>query len=169
MKPLILMIYISVLGSVSAQDISDWEGHYSGTLQAKSTNGNEMSYHMEFIVSPIDDSTHNWIIIYGEDSLRQERNYLIRRTGRENHFLVDEQNSIVLNMDLIGNVFYSVFEVNGSLLHVQYELQKKAIVFTLTASSGKNETGNSVHEGEEIPLVYSYQTTTFQRAVLKRE
>ena len=169
MKTRFTLISLFFCSFLYGQDISHWEGHYSGSLTSQSSGGLSSTFHMELDISNIDDSTYNWVIIYGKDSLRQERKYLLKRTGRDNHFIIDEKNSILLDLTLIGNSFYSVFEIDGSIIHVEYQWQKKAIIFILSSAESKRETGNSVVDGDEIPLVYSYKTTTAQYAFLKRE
>jgi len=141
-----------------------WEGHYIGELKSENSGGNSANYHMELIVNSLTDSTYNWIIIYGEDSLRQERKYFLIDKGN-NQFDIDEDNSILLSCNLIKNQFISVFEVQGNLIHVVYTFKKRKVCFDLTMSSNRSETGNG---DEETPLVYSYETSTVQKAILKR-
>lgn len=167
MKKIILAIVCLISFASYSQDLSHWEGHYSGSLTSETIHANA-SFRMELIIEAIDDSSFNWIIIYGEDSTRQERKYILNRTTYESHFELDEQNSIVLDFDLIHNSFYSVFEVDGNLIHVEYQWHKDEIIFILTSSNGKVESGNTTHDGEEIPLVTSYTTGTVQYAVLKK-
>ncbi len=166
----LILILIALVTSIhsQAQDLSKWEGHYLGELSSESASGRSMSYHMELKVGKLNDSTYNWTIIYGEDSLQQERKYLVKSTKQENHFIMDEQNSILLNFTLINDCFYSVFEVNGSLLHVQYQLIGDEIRFILSSSNNKTVTGGTLNEGEEIPIVTTYLTWTSQSAVLKK-
>lgn len=125
---------------------------------------------MEINFMQLNDSTYNWTIIYGEDSLRQERKCLFRQV-KENEFVIDEKNGIVLSANLIGATFISVFEVQSNLIHATYTFKKNKIYFELTSSSTKSETGNVkplAADEETIPLVYSHETTTQQKAVLKR-
>ena len=163
---LILLFGLSIISF--SQDISDWSGHYVGDLTSLSASGRTMSYHMELKIDQINDSTYNWVIIYGEDSLRQERKYLVKATEKENHFILDEQNSILLNFTLIENSFFSVFEVDGHLLHVEYRLNEDEIKFILTSSNSKEVTGGTMHEGEQMPIVTTYLTWTTQLAILKK-
>ena len=112
MKIIAAIILLVIAPLATGQDLSHWEGHYSGELRSENVSGMVNTFHMELVIEYENDSTYKWVIIYGEegDSLRQERNYVIRRTSTENHFILDEQNSILLDFDLIGNSFYSIFE-----------------------------------------------------------
>ena len=165
------LLFLLAFIKVQAQDITAWQGHYKGELKSESINGNTNFYPMELKIEAVDDNTYKWIIIYGKegDSARSERNYLLKRTDKENHFIIDEQNTILLDLNLINNSFYSIFEVQDNLMMVEYRLSENQIDFILTSGQGRAETGNSTHEGEEIPLVYSYKTTTRQHAVLKKK
>lgn len=164
------LILLLLLPLVNYAQISEkWEGHYAGDLTIK-TQSKTSNYHMEIIFQQLNDSTYNWTIVYGEDSLRQERKYLLRRMAT-NQYVVDEQNGIVLSMNLIENSFISVFEVQGNLIHASYTFKKNKIYFELTSSSSKTETGNlgsSKDNEEDIPLVHSYKTVAYQSAMLKR-
>lgn len=169
---LTLVVFFSLMFSFSyGQFPQEWEGHYSGTLKSKSVTGASQEYHMELIVSSINDSTWTWTIIYGEDSLRQERRYFLKHEG-DNKFDIDEDNSIVLSNNRFNNQFVNVFEVQGNLIHVIYTFEKNKVIFDLTSSSGKYETGNTENEeelnNEGIPIVYGYETGAVQHAELKR-
>jgi hypothetical protein len=164
---LLLLLFLPLVnyGQIS----NKWEGHYKGKL-AIQTQNKTSKYHMEIIFMPLNDSTYNWTIVYGKDTSRQERKYLLKKTG-ENQFVVDEQNGIVLSMNLMGNSFISVFEVQGNLIHARYTFKKNSVYFELTSSSARSETGNlkpSSDSEETIPLVYSYQTVAYQSAILKK-
>ncbi len=164
----ILLIFLPLCnyGQISKK----WEGHYVGKLEIQS-NGPTSHYNMELIFKQLNDTTYNWTIVYGEDSLRQERKYLLRKID-PHHYVVDEQNGIVLSSNLIHNTFISVFEVQGNLIHATYTFKKNRVYFELTSSSARAETGNinpSSDNEETIPLVYSYATVTCQNAVLKKK
>lgn len=103
-----LVAFLSLIFSISfGQFPQKWEGHYFGTLKSKSISGASQEYQMELIISSINDSTWTWTIIYGEDSLRQERRYFLKHKGGSNYD-IDEGNSIVLSNNLFDNQFISI-------------------------------------------------------------
>jgi hypothetical protein len=160
------LLFIVLLGNSQVPD--SWLGHYKGTLISTNFQGNKTQYAMELIVQPISDSSWTWTIVYGEDSLRQERQYQLI-LNEKGQFAIDEQNSILLSAHLIGNQFISVFEVQGNLIHTTYRFEKSQVQFKLTSSSGPYETGNTVQENNDtIPPVTSYRTVVFQQAELKK-
>lgn len=147
----------------------EWQGNYYGTLNVSTVQGDTMSYAMGLEIHNLSDTTVSWVIIYGEDSLKDVRNYVLKSTGN-NQYGIDEMNGIVLSCSLIGNQLISVFEVQGNLIHVIYRCEENAIHFNLISSTNRTDTGN-VDDSTNlnaIPLVYTYQTTTSQKAVLKR-
>ena len=162
----LLLLLIGVQTSF-AQLPDDWFGNYSGELETVDIKGIQMSYHMELQISRSSDTSYNFVIIYGEDSTRQERKYMLYDNG-PNRFALDEQNGIILEMSMGFDRLYSVFEVQGALLHIAYIKQKKGIRFELTSSKVSFNTGNSEEGGEKTPLVVSYKTTNFQQANLKK-
>lgn len=147
----------------------EWQGNYYGTLHVNTVQGDTLSYAMGLEIHNLSDTTVSWVIIYGADSLRDERNYVLKSAGN-NQYGIDEMNGIVLSCSLIGNQLISVFEVQGNLIHAIYTCQKGEIHFNLISSANRTDTGN-VNDSTNlnaIPLVYTYQTTTSQMAVLKR-
>lgn len=168
MKNTLIILFACSLSTLAFGQIpNQWYGHYAGDLEVTNFKGERVNYHMEFELSPVDDSTYNWIIIYGEDSLRQERCYLLRNCG-ENKYVIDEQNGIVLSCNKFENSFISLFEVQGNLIQAIYTFNKGKLDFRLTSSTNKKETGNVTYEEAEIPLVYGYETVTDQKATLKK-
>lgn len=146
-----------------------WLGHYVGELSIYSISGTHQVYHMELLFNQLTTDTYEWTIVYGEDSLRQERKYILISKG-DNIFEIDEQNGIVLSCNLIGNKFISTFEVANNLIHVTYTFTKNQLIFDLSSSTSKFETGAiNTTDSSEVPVVISYQTTTLQNALLKRQ
>jgi len=174
MKNSFLTFLFLIAITSQAQIPENWIGHYSGDL--KSTNLvqgqlSEITYHMELIVAPETDSSWHWTIVYGEDSLRQERKYFLRQVSK-NAFVIDENNGIVLSTNLFKNQFVSTFEVQGNLIHCVYRFEKKKVIFELTSSANRSATGNTNEDAQMtqdgIPIVYTYKTIASQKAILKK-
>ncbi len=162
------LLFILILTSQSHAQLSEkWEGKFIGTLFSTNLENTVTDYEMELHIKLNTDYTYNWTIVYGKDSTRQERNYVLKPDGN-NHFLLDEQNGIELHMSHSDNSITSVFDVQGNLLHVKYTLSKKGIMYELTSSNAKAETGGGKIEGQKVQTVYTYKTIAFQSAFLKR-
>lgn len=162
-------ILLSFLISCSAycQLPGNWLGHYQGQLTAIGLNGKSVEYAMALEIALKNDSTYSFTIIYGEDSLKQERAYLLKSNG-PNRFTLDEQNGIILGMAFFKDRLISVFEVQGSWLHVAYIRTKKGIRFELSSSKFMDKTGGEGPENKELPIVQSYLPLAFQIAELKK-
>lgn len=168
MRLIKICVLLTVCQTAFGQLPDDWMGHYSGELKTINLNGERGKYHMELDISEISDSSYNFTIIYGQDSMRQERKYALHKEGN-NHFMLDEKNGIVLDMSYGFKRLASVFEVQGNLLHICYIKTDYGIRFECTSSNKSAQTGGGEHAGAEIPLVYSYKTSTFQVAQLKKQ
>lgn len=166
-----VFLFIILIFSLNAQSQiqSEWEGHYRGNLNISQLSGGKSVYHMELLVQKETDSTWKWTIIYGEGDAKDERNYTLKSKGNS-IYEIDEHNSIVLSCNLIKNQFLSVFEVQGNLLHIMYTFEEGQVIFDCTSSNNKIETGGGKDQNNsDIPLVYSYNSTTVQQAVLKKK
>ena len=168
MRNYIVGIFILLSLVSKAQLPSDWLGHYKGELTSVNLEGKESRFDMELIISEDKDSSYNFTIIYASGEVRQERAYQLIPDGK-NHYLLDEQNGIVLDISQGKDRLVSFFNVQESYLHVCYIFTKKGMRFELTSSvKGKTNAKTTNENGEDIPAVYSYKTTSFQFAALKK-
>lgn len=162
---LLLALWCST--NLKAQNpVSAWLGDWKGTLEIYNAQGLRQTVAMELNIAQLTDSSWTWQIVYGEGEGRQERNYeLIKRAGQGN-YVVDEKNSIELDLNLIGNGFFSFFQVADSRLLISYELVNEAIQFRTHSMDTRTETKTG---GEDnVPMVLSWKTGTYQKAVLKK-
>jgi len=168
MKYLLSLSILFITSSAFTQLSEKWEGKFTGTLFSTNLEDKVVDYQMELHIKMKSDYTYDWTIVYGSDSTRQEREYILKPDGK-NHFMLDEQNGIALHMSHSDNSITSVFEVDGNLLHVKYNLSKKGIMYELTSSNGKAATGGGKIDGQKVQTVYTYKTIAFQSAFLKRQ
>jgi hypothetical protein len=164
-----ILFFLCLMGSSGfAQLPEDWQGTYEGELTSTDLNGLQISYKMGLTIQTKTDTTYDFILVYGEDSLRQERKYELYNNGA-NKFVLDEKNGVLLDMSLGFGKLTSVFDVQGSLLHVSYIKTKKGMRYELSSSKQAFKTGDTNFEGEQIPEIISYKTTSFQEAILKKQ
>lgn len=168
MRVALIAILINLCTISYGQLPKNWFGHYKGELTSVNLEGKETSFGMELIIKELTDTTYSFTIIYTGEGVKQERAYQLISKGK-GHFLMDENNGIILDMSYGKDRLVSFFEVKGSFLHVSYILEKKGIRFELTSSRASQKTGGTTNEGEEIPEVQSYMTISFQYAWLKRQ
>jgi hypothetical protein len=151
-----------------AEIMTPWYGHWKGELHVYQSIGKFSAEKMHLIISPCDTLfTARWILQYG-DSAADSRNYLVKALDlKKDIFIIDEQNSILLDLFYRENIFISAFRVGDNTLLVTYRLLDENIAFEIAAynTSYKNTSGGT---NENIPKVESYPISIFQKAVLKK-
>ncbi len=149
----------------------DWCGTWSGNLEIYNHKGKLQELPMHLEVLPTDSlDRHQWIITYIKDSLTTDlRAYeLVTVDSLQGLYQIDEKNSIIIDAYLIENEFISVFEVMGNILEITYRHEGDYIAFEIVmfSSSEVSITGDTLSQGEEIPMVKSYPIKITQKAQL---
>ncbi|MDX1653043.1 MAG: hypothetical protein R3277_11155 [Brumimicrobium sp.] len=162
-KLILTFIILGLVNVVQAQLADSWFGHYKGDLEIINVKGEKTVVAMELKIENRTDSLYAFTIVYGEDSMRQVRDYALIPKSI-NQYLLDEKNGIELPMTLFDNRLISVFEVQGNLLQVSYSLVGDNIIFRTTSARKSKVSGGT----DEIPEVQGYITTVDQSAVLGR-
>jgi hypothetical protein len=174
-KTILICSLISVKPSFSiAQQIEKdgfpvgWTGKWKGEMVWYQGKIKQQTIPMQLHVS-VTDSTdqYTWRLIYGENE-KDNRPYTIKPFDKtKGHWLVDEHNSIVLDLFQIGDRLCGSFTVEGNTivnnywltgdsLQVEfYNIQEKPIAIT----GGGDST---------IPKIKSYGIRSYQRAILRR-
>lgn len=88
-------------------------------------------------LSPINDSTFSWKIVYGLDTLKGLRNYQLIRKNTTT-FIFDELNGIRLDANFFHNKLVSRFSVMNNLLDCIYTFQKDTIDFEVLSGKEKS-------------------------------
>ena len=70
----------------------------------------------------------------------------------------------------MDNSLISTFNVGGSIIQSSYELDGEEMLFSIQMYNDKviRTTGDTIYNGEEIPIVKSYQNAVLQKARLKK-
>lgn len=172
MKFFILLLFIgpSLLGNSQSQSFPlHWIGNWKGELEwFKTGNDKPQKVSMELRIQPA-DSGHNytWQIIYGP-ATEDNRSYtLIAKDTTKGHWIIDENNGIVLDQFWIANKFCGAFTVMGNTIVNNYwiENDKMMVEFYSIATKPIATTGKGT---EDSPTVDSYRIGSYQKAVLQR-
>ena len=113
---IVLFICISKIAiAQETNDINfpeDFFGIYTGTLNITSERGSQQ-IPMEFHLNKTDSiGKYKYVLVYGENEKRQERNYfLIEKDAEKGNYVVDEDNGIVLNAKVLENKLYCLHKV----------------------------------------------------------
>lgn len=152
---------------------NQWLGIWEGELQI--FKGQEVVQKVPMRVDNLgtdNPDVYIWALTYGPDTIAGRRNYLLKAKDRSRGvWEVDEQNGIFLEGKVVGNTFINVFTVMENTLISSMSVEKdetmkfEIIVYTKESTS---KTEDLVYEGENIPAVFSYSITGYQKAVLKK-
>ena len=118
MKYLVLLLvgFISLsANSQSGPFPQSWIGNWKGELQWYKTGKAEpQKVNMELRIHPTDiTETFTWQIIYGSASEDNRPYTLIAKDTTKTHWVIDENNGIVLDQYWVGNKFLWSFYGNG--------------------------------------------------------
>lgn len=140
-------------------------GIYKGDLEISSKRGNQ-KIPMEFHLTKTDkDSIYNYVLIYN----KVPRNYLLKVVDKDKGvFNIDENNGIILQASFHKNVLHSFFEVQRNFLSTRLEFKNDSVAFEILFTNLKNKitTGGI---SKDIPEVFGYPITVFQKAILTKD
>lgn len=174
----IFFIVIFFSFSAKAQQIKKtfpklWEGNWKGELQWFKTGTTEpQKVNMELRIRsiPVKDSAdvYTWQIIYGSESEDNRPYKLIQKDSTGIHWVIDEDNGIVLDQYWVANKFCGAFTVMNSTIINSYWIEgdKLHVEFYSISAKPINTTGKGT---DEIPSVDSYKMGSYQKAVLSRK
>lgn len=149
---------------------TDWYGEWAGMLSIWSKAGLSQEVNMQLSIGPHPDpNTHSWTIGYQTDKGADIRKYtIIEADSIGYHYIVDEQNGILLDSYKLGDKLVSDFEVMGSHLVFTYTFYQESIAVDVTMSGAEavSISGDTVVESDTIPAVSSYAVRVAQGAVL---
>jgi len=149
-----------------------WLGQWSGTLDIIRGAGKVQSLPMKMQIQATDkEGEYNWLTTFG-DKAETAKPYLLKTVDAANGlYIIDEQNSIVIETYLFDNKLVSWYVVQGNLILASFEKRGANIVFEILAGTEKEVsiTGETEVDGEAIPAVKTLPFNVMQRATLTRE
>ena len=125
-------------------------------------------FSMQLRIHPADTmGQFTWQIIYG-DSGTDNRPYLLKPVDTaRGHWVIDEQNGIVLDNYVHGNALHGAFTVQGNTIVDDYRLDNNRlwVTFLSIRLGDKTATGKGT---QDIPFVDSYRIGSYQWGFLER-
>jgi hypothetical protein len=164
-----LALLISVEGIAQAEFPSGWTGHWKGELLwYKGSAKDPAKVPMEMYILPADSGKYQWQIIYGKATDDNRPYTLIPVDISKGHWMIDENNGIVLDQYMIAGKFCGTFTVQNSTILNTYRLENGQLIVEFYSYTAKpvNKTGKG---NDEIPFVDSYQVNSYQKAILLRQ
>jgi hypothetical protein len=171
MKTLMLLCCLFLLsGMLKAQPdnrkIENFCGHWKGELEWHRPGKATQKFSMQLKISKTDTiGIYNWQIIYG-DSGKDVRPYTLKPVNDAiGHWVIDENNGIVLDNFFVGNCITGSFTVMGNTIVNNYclENEKLNIEFVSMKLADKKSSGKGTNES---PVVESYRITGLQKGML---
>jgi hypothetical protein len=170
----VLLLTCSIFFSFTAiaqqnQFPKSWEGNWKGELQwYKTGQAAPQKVNMELRIQPGDSShKYNWQIIYGNDNKDNRPYTLIAKDTANGHWVIDENNGIVLDQYWVANKFCGAFTVQNSTIINNYWMQDDKLIVEFYNISAKPiaTTGQGT---DSSPKADSYKIGSYQKAVLQR-
>lgn len=149
---------------------NNWMGTWKGELLwYKNSTGNPQAVPMELQIGQADSAHHfTWQIKYGT-AAADLRPYILKPADKQlGHWIIDEQNGILLDQFWIGNKLSGAFTVSGKMIFNNYSVQGDTMQVEFYTIKNKPLTSSGTGT-EEIPSVDSYQMTGYQKAILFRQ
>lgn len=136
-------------------------GVWDGTMLLNHNNQSVDSVKVEFTVAKT-DSQNVWIwkTQYLSPTYPMIKDYRIKlKDNKQNIFVIDELDGILLECKVFGNIMLSMFSVEKQMLACRYELVGDSLIFEIY--SGKSM-------GEITQGVEDFSIFSLQRVVLKK-
>ncbi len=172
MKIFILLLACLVSSGLTAQKRSfpqTWSGDWQGEVNwYKTGDAVPSKVSMELKIHPtFNADTWTWQIIYGAAAEDNRPYKLISKDSSGTHWVIDENNGIILDQYWVANKLCGMFTVGSSTIINNYWLEGDSLVVEFYSIVAKpvNATGDGTTNS---PKVDSYQIAGYQKAILKR-
>ena len=141
-------------------------GNWKGKLQWMIAGKPAQEFTMQLNIQPADSAgQYTWQIIYGDDN-KDSRPYILKPADTaKGHWVIDEQNGIILDSYVHGNSVHGAFTVKGNTIVNNYKIMEGMmhVEFFSINLKEKNQTGKGT---EDSPFVENYRIKSYQTGVL---
>jgi len=170
----LLMLFLSVVTETGMTQVKssvqsfpkDFIGNWKGNLAWYPAGKEMQTVKMQLNIQPEPGpSQYSWQLIYG-DSAKDNRPYHLKPVDTaSNHWVVDENDGIMLDGYWIGNRFISMFNVQGSTITAIYWIEDMSLHIEMisTKTEAVRESGKG---SAEVPTVQSFPVRSYQKAIL---
>lgn len=171
MKQLFFFLLLPNL-SFSQQFPSDFTGSYTGQMIISSVQGQRDTVDVDFsFTEQIPDSSWTYIMVFRSSRYGDiTKDYLLKKksTGQSTHFILDEQNGIVMEMTYLNECLYGMYEVQGQFYISTLRVQEKGLLYDLMIAPKANPT-HSVYKEDDTFKVDSFKPVMQQTVLLSRK
>ncbi len=162
----VLITSISFAQNKNTFNEKDWLGNWKGTLLII-VAGKSSEVKMYLTIAKTDTpQKYSWKTTYGEGAKMIEKNYyMIAKDLERGEWLLDEENTILIDFFFGDNQFHSFFEIQDILLSTRY-VSANDKIFVEVLSSQKAKSNKSGTGKEEV---ISYPIYVIQKAELTKD
>ena len=141
-------------------------GNWKGQLQWMVNGQPTQTFSMQLHIQPTDSANqYTWQIIYGDDA-KDNRPYTLKPVDTaRGHWIVDENDGIILDSYVHGNSIHGAFTVQGNTIVDNYKAEddKMYVEFFSINLADKKQSGKGT---AATPFVDSYKISSYQTGVL---
>lgn len=167
----LLILQLSFLSSAQESFPQSWVGTWSGNLEIYNWSGLQQEVPMQLYITQIDSNSYTWKIHYGDPTDEKGIRAYTLHTADKNrgHYIIDENNGILIDAYYIDGELLSTFEVMGNLLSSVYQKAGEQLQYDIYfGSSTYTSTGDTIIGQDTIPEVRIYPHHGRQKATLSR-
>jgi len=169
----LLLVFVVSVGQAQNKSMETWEGLYKGDLELYGVNEVKMVIKMELDIQKRSDSLYQWKMTYDYNGKKDVRDYSIKCIDAlKGAYIIDENNSILIDAYYKNKTLTSYFEVLGSAILTSYEkTSEDVIMFDLFSMNSKKHTmsGGEKKDEQDIPEVKSVLVNGRQKALLYKQ
>jgi len=164
-----MVCLVQVTFSQQAEFPQSWTGNWSGELSWYKTGKTDPEkVKMQLRIQPDSAGRYTWQLVYGQDKKDNRPYFLLEKDRAKNHWVIDENNGIIIDQFWVGNKLSGAFTVQNTTIMNTYWLENDTLYIEFYSISAKplSKTGAGT---DESPTVDSYKINSYQRAVLTRK
>lgn len=150
-----------------------WVGEYEGTLLITIDRGVVDSIPVDFVMKELEkDSIWTYTMSYHSPrygEMVKDYRYVRVRKDDPNNYLFDELNGIVMELTLMNDCFYGMYELSDLFFINTLRKEGDGLYFELTMSPATNPKLSAAEEEGEVFEASSYKPNQVQSVHLKRK
>lgn len=165
--------------SLSPQDSlgqfpKDWEGRYEGEMYWYVNGQLRGKIPCRHKISPQKPGVWSWTTEFDSTQLipqKVRKDYLLieDKSQAQGHYILDEQDGILIDMILMSNSFYSQFEVGNSKITTVDRLEGNTLYKEIIMVPKDKVRKSSAKTGQESFEVTSANSIIIQKSILKKQ
>jgi len=166
LKPALLAATLALSANAGASILPQFQGHWSGECTLRHLDGRTSAFSLQLEIVPQSAQSVSWVMRYAGDFGTMVKNYVLRtENAATGHYVMDENNGILIDMYQYGDRLTANFEVvNETRLATSVEAQGDTLYFENVSFEAKRPRRSNAYNIS----VLSYESRSIESCVLKR-